>query len=337
MATIQIIQRKTSKRYRVQFMKNGQRIGKVFSRKKDAEYYLAQLTVNDDLTDSLTDPISTKLTLHQAIDEYAEQYSGKCNSVRQRLEFWVKTYGEMPIGRVNRSHIKKALKSLQRKGCANATVNRYKASISAVYTYLMDEYDYIKNPAREVRQLKEDNARCRYLSDDERTTLLSVSKRSYWEKLYLLILLAITTGARRGDLIKLRWSNINFIAKTATVENTKNGEPRVLPLTEDVLIELCKFRQIGEGYIFNHPKQPEQYFKFFDCHWRKALSDAAIKDFKFHDLRHTAASYLAMANVQIGQIADILGHKTLDVTKRYIHLSTDHKANVINSVMGGIG
>ncbi|TPH18499.1 tyrosine-type recombinase/integrase [Litorilituus lipolyticus] len=336
MASIQVLHRKSGKRYRVQFMKNGKRIGKVFSRKKDAELYIAQLTVNDQLADSLTDSTLSSLTISQANKEFLEQYSGKCSSMKQRLSFWSSNYGDICIGKFTRFHIKQGMNKLNEIGYAPATLNRFKAAISAVFTYLGDEYDVPINPARQVRQQKENNARCRYLSDEERIILLDTVKKSYWNKLYLLVLLAITTGARRGDLIKLRWSDINFTARTATVDVTKNGEPRVLPLTTDVVKELSKYREIGGGYIFNHPSKLNEYFRNFDCHWRSALIEAKIDNFKFHDLRHTAASYLAMANIQIGQIADILGHKTLDVTKRYIHLSTGHKANVINDVMGGI-
>jgi len=312
MASIQVLTRQSGKRYRVQFMKNGKRIGKVFLRKKEAELYIAQLTVNDQLADNLTDNVLTSQTINQAIKEYLKQYTGKCSSMKQRLNFWSSEYGDIPIGKFNRTHIKQAMSALNRDGYAPATLNRFKAAISAVFTYLSDEYEINTNPARQVKQQKEDNARCRYLSDDERIVLLEVVRKSYWDKLYLLVLLAITTGARRGDLIKLKWTDINFIAQTASVEVTKNGEPRVLPLTNDVITELSKFREIGGGFIFNHPSKLNDYFRNFDCHWRKALNEAQIDNFKFHDLRHTAASYLAMANIQIGQIADILGHKKLD-------------------------
>lgn len=337
MASIQILKRKTGKRYRVQFMKNGKRIGKVFERKKDAEYYLSTLTVNPELANSLTDSISTSLLLSQAITEYLEQYNGKCRSTKQRLCFWSESFGSFPVGKFSRVYVKQGLKLLANKGYANSTLNRFKAAISAVFTYLIEEYDYTHNPARQVKQFKEDNARCRYLSDSERVALLKCVKESSWNRLNLLVLMALTTGARRGDLIRLRWADIDFSAKTASVEKTKNGTPRILPLTEEVIRELSKYREVGGGYVFKHPNQFNDFFRNFDCHWRRALKNANIKNFKFHDLRHTAASYLAMANIQIGQIADILGHKTLDVTKRYIHLSTAHKANVINDVMGGLG
>ena len=336
MASIQVLNRQSGKRYRVQFMKNSKRISKIFIRKKDAEIFISQLTINDQLADALTDSVLTTLSVKNAIEQYLQQYSGKSRNTKPRVKFWSENYGEILIGKFNRSHIKQGLNKLEELGYAPSTQNRYKAAMSAVFTYLADEYDITINPARQVRQQKEDNARCRYLSDDERTILLKVAQKSKWEKLYLLVLLALTTGARRGDLINLKWSKINFIAKTASIDITKNGDPRVLPLTSGVISELMKYREIGDGYVFDHPSKLNDCFNNFDYHWKTALIEARISDFKFHDLRHTAASYLAMANVQIGQIADILGHKTLDVTRRYIHLSTGHKANVIDNVMGEI-
>lgn len=336
MASIQVLNRQSGKRYRVQFMKNGRRISKVFIRKKEAELYIAMLTVNDSFSDKFTDSVLTTLTVHQAILQFNKQYSGKCTSMKQRLSFWSDSYGDLILNKFTRNHIKQAMNKLACIGYAPATLNRFKAAISAVFSFLCDEYDLNYNPARQVKQQKEDNARCRFLSNIELSSLFNATKRSNWDKLYLLVLIAVTTGARRGDIITLKWSDIDFIHKTAKVDVTKNGQPRILPLTNDVIGELIKFRSVGDGYVFNHPSKLGEYFRNFDCYWRKALKTAQIENFKFHDLRHTAASYLAMANIEIGQIADILGHKTLDVTKRYIHLSTAHKASVINDVLGGI-
>ncbi len=119
---------------------------------------------------------------------------------------------------------------------------------------------------------------------------------------------------------------------------TKNGEPRVLPLTEELLAELMRFK--GEGdqediFVFASERQPEQPYDFRK-HWVKARETAKLTDFRFHDLRHTAASLLAMRGATLLQIADVLGHKDTVVTKRYAHLCVDHKQQLIDQVMGGM-
>lgn len=115
-------------------MKNGKRIGKVFSLKKEAELYIAQLTVNDQFADNLTHKILSSLTIQQAIKEFIKQYSDKCTSMKQKLDFWSDEYGDILIGKFNRSHIKQAMNKLNTHGYAPSTLNRFKASISAVFT-----------------------------------------------------------------------------------------------------------------------------------------------------------------------------------------------------------
>jgi integrase len=146
-----------------------------------------------------------------------------------------------------------------------------------------------------------------------------------------LVLTAITTGARRGELLSLRWSDIDFERQTAYVQTTKNGQPKVLPLTDDVIKELNKFRQQGSSLIFNSEIKPDKAF-CFNKQWKKALTLAEVDNFRFHDLRHTTASYLAMSGASLLEIADVLGHKQISVTKRYAHLCIDHKERLISRV-----
>jgi integrase len=159
--------------------------------------------------------------------------------------------------------------------------------------------------------------------------------KAAWPKLYLLVLIAITTGARRGELLGLRWNDIDFERQTAYVQTTKNGQPKVLPLTDDVIKELTKFRQQDSSLIFNSEIKPDKAF-CFNKQWHKVLVEAKVEDFTFHCLRHTCASYLAQSGASLLEIADVLGHKQISVTKRYAHLCIDHKEKLINSVMSDI-
>ena len=147
--------------------------------------------------------------------------------------------------------------------------------------------------------------------------------------------MAITTGARRGELLGLRWNDIDFERQTAYVQTTKNGQPKVLPLTDDVVSELTRFRQQDTYLIFNSEVNPSKAF-CFNKQWKKALALAEVEDFTFHCLRHTCASYLAMSGASLLEIADVLGHKQISVTKRYAHLCIDHKEKLINKVMSNI-
>jgi integrase len=147
------------------------------------------------------------------------------------------------------------------------------------------------------------------------------------------VLLAITTGARKGELVNLKWLDVNLARQTAYVKTTKNGQPKVLPLTDKVLAELIRFKDQDQELIFNSEIKPDKPYEFYKL-WKRALEQAEIEDFRFHDLRHTTASYLAQSGASLLEIADVLGHKQIQMTKRYAHLCIDHKKKLIKKCFG---
>ena len=210
-----------------------------------------------------------------------------------------------------------------------------KAALSSIFQYGIDKKYLVKNPADKVRIKAEPNQIERFLSNDERVRLLKACKESTWDKMYLLVLLAITTGMRKSELTNLRWSDINFEKGLASLADTKNGTPRVNPVPSIALEELKKYRQLGNGLIFVSPNNPEKIFDFRG-QWDNAKKKANIEGFRFHDLRHTAASYLVMAGATLHETAEILGHKSTETTKRYAHLSTNHKSALAERVMSNV-
>ena len=128
---------------------------------------------------------------------------------------------------------------------------------------------------------------------------------------------------------------IDFDRRTAYVATTKNGQPKVLPLTDSVIRELQLFDTKDTSLIFAS-KIKEEVAYCFTKSWKKALKDSEIEDFRFHDLRHSCASYLAQSGASLLEIADVLGHKQISVTKRYAHLCIEHKSSLINRVLGSI-
>ncbi len=337
MAKIQSIKKSKGTVYRVEFMRGGSRVSKTFKIKKEAEKFAAKLLVDEDFTKSLTDKTLTSLAFNQAVEEYAKhanQNTARDSSNFQRLQYWVSIFRDKAVGKITRQEVRSGLKLLEAEK-APATLNRYKAALSALYRFLLHEYDIEYNPTKGIPQFKENNARTRFLSDFELPALLNACKQSSWERLYLLVLLAVTTGARRSELITLTWDRINLKQRTARLEHTKNGEQRILTLTDDVVKELMRFRQAG-GYVFPYQGDRFQYFRNFDCHWREAKIKANIKNCRFHDLRHTCASLLAMNGASLIEIAHVLGHKSISMTQRYSHLCIEHKASLTDRVFGGI-
>jgi len=336
MAYIQRVTRKKDVVYRVYIKKAGvKRVTKTFTTKRLAVQFINSLESDRNTLLAYTQSKSRTL-LSLVIDKYlSNEYKGtRVNDERRKLNFWIEALGDKPIIDITTTDINEALSTLPAH-LKNATINRYVAAISVVFSYACRKYGLQVNPVHNIPSLPENNERTRFLSEAERTRLFSSCRASHWDKLYLIVLLAITTGARKGEITKLRWNDIDFDRRTAYVATTKNGQPKVLPLTDSVIKELQLFDTKDSSLIFAS-KIKEDAAYCFTKPWKRALEDGEIKDFRFHDLRHSCASYLAQSGASLLEIADVLGHKQISVTKRYSHLCIEHKVSLINRVLGGI-
>jgi integrase len=212
-----------------------------------------------------------------------------------------------------------------------ATIARYLAAISHAFTIAVKEWAWLEsNPMMRVTKPKQPQGRVRFLSDEEREALLRECKASDHPDLYLAVVLALSTGARRMELLGLRWDRVDLIRKVITLYETKNGEIRALPLVShahELMKERAKVRRIDTTLVFpgTNPDKPVLLRSPFD----KALARAGILNFHWHDLRHSCASYLAMNGASLAEIAEVLGHKTLQMVKRYAHLSHAHTSKVV--------
>jgi integrase len=338
MASIQKISLKNGKvSYRV-FIRLGNKkpITKTFKSKKSAIEFARRIEGDNDLSAALGDPVTHKLILSALIYEYLGRFSGKDKNVFYRLAWWSESIGTIPIPEISHTTIRVCLNQLACSGRRGSTLNRYKANLSSVFEFARESYGISANPCREIKAKPERAGRVRFLDDLERRALLEACKKSEWDRLYLIVLLAITTGARRGELLKLRWRDIDMKSRHASIYDTKNGSNRVLPLTSESLEELKKFQGIGSALLF--PSRINQKVAYdFRTPWNKAIRTSKIKNFNFHDLRHTCASYLAQNGCTLIQIADVLGHSSISVTHKYSHLCIKHKQSLINAVMSKIG
>jgi len=228
-----------------------------------------------------------------------------------------------------------------------ATVVRYLAVLSHAFTVAVKEWGWLDdNPARKVTKPKEPRGRVRFLDDAERARLLEACKASASPDLYPAVVLALSTGGRQQEILGLRWPQIDLARKVATLHETKNGERRVLPLAGPALELLkarAKVRRLDTDLVFpGRKRQADGSIKPVDLRtpFETALKVAGVEGFRWHDLRHTAASYLAMNGASLAEIAEVLGHKSLAMVKRYAHLSDAHVAGVVermNARMFGEG
>lgn len=238
-----------------------------------------------------------------------------------------------------------------------ATVVRYLSALSHAFSVGVKEWGWLEDsPMRKVSKLKEARGRVRFLDDHEKERLLQACKDSSNPALFPVVILALSTGMRYSEILNLTWVDVDLQRKRIILQETKNGERRSVPIAGqalDLLSQLEKRRRIDTQLLFPQPKcvnanseethsqpsfskseaervQKAQKPVQLRSAWSAAIKKAQIFDFRFHDLRHCAASYLAMSGASLAEIADILGHKTLAMVKRYAHLSDSHKHSVVD-------
>lgn len=283
-------------------------------------------------------------TLAEAIDRYIQQVlPKKPKSFKDQnihLQWWKKELGSHTLSNITPAVLVEYRDKLangethQGKERASATVNRYLAALSHLFTVLVKEWGWAdENPLRKISKLKEPRGRVRFLSDEERTRLLKACQEADNPWLYLVVVLCLSTGARKMEIMTLTWDDVDFNRRVITLHETKNGERRILPLVgkaNELLQEYSKTRNPKIDLLFpgKDPKKPIDLRSV----WETALEKAEIQDFRFHDLRHSAASYLAMNGASLAEIAEVLGHKTLQMVKRYAHLSEAHTASVVSKM-----
>lgn len=213
-----------------------------------------------------------------------------------------------------------------------ATVNRYLAALSLAVGVAVREWGWLpRNPLQRVRKLREPAGRVRCLGAEERLRLLSACRHSPSPALYDLVLLALATGARKGELLGLTWADVDLTRGRLLFQHTKNGHRRAVPLTGAALEQL-RAQAARDGretaYVFPSARRAGRP-AVFEHAWRQALREAGIEDFRFHDLRHSSASYLAMSGATLLEIATVLGHRSLAMVQRYAHLSENHTRQVV--------
>jgi integrase len=249
---------------------------------------------------------------------------------RLQLEWWKERIGDRSLAQVTPALLVEHKHEL-RRGRAAGTVNRYLAALSHVFSIGAKEYQWVReNPVRSVRKLPEPRGVVRFLSDDERSALINACRANSCALLYPLVLVALSTGARQGELLALRWPDIDLARGRATVHESKNDERRSLTLAGEALTalrDLSRLRRIDTDLVFPNPRGAGPLS--LREPWVAALREAKIQAFRFHDLRHTTASYLAMSGATTQEIAAVLGHKTLAMVKRYAHLTEQHTADVV--------
>ena len=285
-------------------------------------------------------------TFRDVCNEYLLRWNKKdYQGQMQRIDYWCKVFGDRIMTDIDIFDLREHIDSMIDEGQRTSTINRKKAVLSSVYKFAMSRGYVDTNIVRNV--VVDDDSKCRdrVLSEDERLRLIKACKESHWEKLYLIVLMAMTTGARKGELMNLRWCDVDFKDNTAYLGDSKNGTTRELHFAQVVMTELKRFQEVGTGLIFPSHEIPSQAMDFRKA-WSKALRAANISEkdilntdgsvklekFTFHCLRHGFCSALSDSGKEINQIAKLAGHKSIQTTMRYIHQGRDQKRKIVDEL-----
>lgn len=322
-------------------------VNKTFDRKTDAVEWAKQTETDIKRGIYFKDYEANKHTVEELIDRYIKYELPKRNSDQEKfllhLNWWKTKIGKYYLSSINTPLITEYKQVLENepskhvvrgnKTLSKATVNRYLSTLSIVFSFAVKDWGWMsENPVYNVRKETEDNSRVRFLKKEEISSLLRECKKSSYE-LYLVVLIALTTGARYNEIISLTWKDVDLVNNYFYFMNTKNGDNRGIAIPKRVqneLKEYSKIRNLKNKFLFpgNNPNKPCDRIKAFN----NAVKRAGIEDFRFHDLRHTAASYLAMSGKTLLEIAEVLGHKTLQMVKRYSHLAQKHTADIVEDM-----
>lgn len=333
MASIKKVKLKNGRvRYRVRVRVRGEFRSRTFTSRAEAEHWGSDTEKEIYRVGLSAHERSKGQTFWNLIDRYCMEVLSRKSSGTQRsqlgkLMFWRSFIGDVPLIEVVPPVIGAAKQKLQ--ALKNGTINGYLAALSRVFTIAVKEWQWVEsNPVSKVFRLPEPSGRVRFLSEQERAQLLFYAKISSNKYLHTVLMVALCTGARKNEIRRLKWAQVNMRRREIYVEDTKNGEPRTLRLFGPAFESMRELysRRGSAAYCF--PSKDGIRPVDLRYPWEQVRAKAGLQNFRFHDLRHTAASYLAMSGGTLNDIGEIIGHKSLKSTKRYSHLTETHTSRL---------
>ncbi len=292
------------------------------SNRKLAEAILAKVTVKifeGRFFDTLEE---NERTFEEMMERYQSDYVVKKasqRSYRGYIKNLIPFFGSVTLAEITPARIVGYKAKRYDDGVAPATINRELAVMKAAFNLAIREWEWCRdNPVCKVSMEKENNKRDRWLTDEEEEKLMKVSPP--WLK--EIVLFALHTGTRMGEILALTWEGVSLFRRTVTVFHSKNGERRTIPINRIVLRllkEKSRVRPIKTNLVFYGractPIDDHNLRRAF----RRAITAARIKNLHFHDLRHTFATRLIQAGIEIYKVQRLLGHKSPIMTQRYAH------------------
>jgi integrase len=293
-----------------------------------------------------------KHTVAEMIDRYIENANFtpvQDSHAGLHLRRWRDEIGFMTLADLTPDTITRVKETLSReivkgKPRSDATVLKYMVSFGTVLNVAVRDWAWLEDsPMRNIRKPSPSKGIVRFLDDDERERLLLACKESRNPVLYTCVTLSLATGMRQSELMWLTWQDVDLARGVIILPKTKNGSTRRVPLAGFALNLLRDYaatnKRAPANLLFPSAQIPSQPVGLKKS-WQTALKKANVTNFRWHDLRHSTASYMVMNGSTLGDVGAVLGHKSIQMTTRYAHLSENHLTNVVSSmndkIFGGV-
>ena len=272
-------------------------------------------------------------TFREMMEKYLLEYASKKASARSFIGYAKKpisVLGDYLLPSITPKTINQYKTTRVTDGVKPATINRELATMKKAFNLAIKEWEWIRdNPVSKVSMEQENNRRERWLTDTEEERLMEAC--SDW--LRELVVFALNTGMRISEILSLEWRRVDLFRKMVTLLDVKNKTPRSIPINEtifEMLKKKFKVKSILTDLVFYNTETHAMFHKTSADHaFRVATAKAGIENFRFHDLRHTAATRMVQDGADIYQVQVILGHKSPVMTQRYAHHSVESLRNAV--------
>lgn len=273
-----------------------------------------------------------KTTFNELCDRYwkLDGKHKRMKGLSHMLEIWKKWFGNLPVKELNQQKVEKFLaERMEEKHLSSATRNRHLAHLSSVFNRGKEWGLITDNPAQGIKPLRENGARTRFLDKDEIQLLLNAASKEFCP----ILTTALHTGMRKGEILNLMWSDVDFKNRLITVTESKSGKKRMIPMDNNLFETLRTLpSRFKRGYVFPSPVKDGKPRFGVQRQFSSAVKKAEIENIRFHDLRHTFASHLVMNGVDVVTVKELLGHASLTMTMRYTHLAPDHRLRAVKTL-----
>ena len=315
-------------------------VSAAFPTKEEAEKYVKEMEARLRLGLLKKETAADRTTFTEAAERYRKEIVPQKRSAEQenrRLDFILKHFPARNtfLSAISPADIAK-YRDKRLKEVSNTSVVHELALISRIFSTCIKDFGFITltNPVSLIRKPKFNPARDRRVSNEELSRILSATKNT---ELTVIAQLAVETAMREGEICGVEWDNVDLKKRTITLPLTKNGEKRVVPLSQKAVSLLSGLvRPVSGGHVFSMEKQRvsiafrravvsarKKYEQ--ECNETKETPDPHLLiGIHFHDLRHEATSRFVEGGLSISEIAAITGHKTFSMLKRYSHPSPEH-------------